>query len=269
MYNVSLGASAALLYAISGGLIGFRLSRGGQGYQSQLKIALLLVALLAVGLHSVLLYRQIAVPGGMNLGFFNALSLAGWLAALILVLAALAEPVENLGVVLLPFSAATILLALAFPSERLITGPDRAMQAHIVLSVLAYSLLTIAAVQALLLYFLDRQLHRRRVGALVRALPPLVTMEHLLFQMIAGGFVLLSLALLSGFLFLEDILAQRLVHKTTLSIAAWVVFGVLLWGRWRYGWRGRTAIRFTLSGFSALLLAYFGTKLVLELILRR
>ena len=187
MYNLSIGTLAALLYALGGGLIGLRLSRGegGRGYGPRLLV--LIAILLAVGLHSVLLYRQIAVPGGMNLGFFYALSLAGWLGALLLLIAALAQPVENLGVVLLPFSAATIVMAMAFPSERLIAGPDRALQAHIVLSVLAYTLLAMAAAQALLLHYLGRQLRLRRVNAIVRALPPLVTMEHLLFQMIGTG----------------------------------------------------------------------------------
>ena len=87
--------------------------------------------------------------------------------------------------------------------------------------------------------------------------------------MIGSGFALLSAGLLTGIFFLEDIFAQHLVHKTVLSIVAWLVFGILLWGRWRFGWRGRTAIRWTLSGFVVLLLAYFGSKFVLELILQR
>ena len=92
-------------------------------------------------------------------------------------------------------------------------------------------------------------------------------MESLLFQMIATGFALLTLALVTGFLFLEDIFAQHLVHKTTLSIIAWFVFGILLWGRWRFGWRGQTALRWTIGGFIFLMLAYFGSKFVLELVL--
>ena len=103
----------------------------------------------------------------------------------------------------------------------------------------------------------------------VRTLPPLEVMERLLFQMIGTGFALLSAALLTGIVFLEDIFAQHLVHKTVLSIVSWMIFGILLWGRWRFGWRGRTAIRWTLSGFLFLILAYFGSKLVLELILQR
>ena len=94
-------------------------------------------------------------------------------------------------------------------------------------------------------------------------------METLLFEMIGTGFVLLTLALASGFAFLEDMFAQHLVHKTVLSILGWVVFGTLLLGRHRYGWRGRTAIIWTLSGYVMLILAYFGSKAVLELILQR
>jgi len=137
----------------------------------------------------------------------------------------------------------------------------------IVLSIMAYSLFAIAAVQAILLAIQDHQLRNRRPGGIIRALPPLQTMEDLLMQLILAGFILLTLALLSGFFFLEDIFAQHLVHKTVLSIAAWLVFATLLWGRWKFGWRGRTAIRWTLGGYIALMLAYFGSKLVLELLL--
>ena len=115
----------------------------------------------------------------------------------------------------------------------------------------------------------ERRLRTRRLGGISRGLPPLVTMESLLFQMIGAGFGALTLSLLSGFFFLDNLFAQHLVHKTVLSIAAWLVFATLLWGRRRYGWRGRTAIRWTLSGFAVLVLAYFGSKLVLELVLRR
>ena len=103
----------------------------------------------------------------------------------------------------------------------------------------------------------------------MRALPPLAIMERMLFQLIAVGFVLLTLSLLSGFVYLENMFAQHLVHKTILSILAWAVFGVLLLGRRLYGWRGKVAVRWTLSGIALLLLAYFGSKLVLELILQR
>jgi len=115
----------------------------------------------------------------------------------------------------------------------------------------------------------DYQLRRKRLAWAMQMLPPLQVMETLMFQMVALGLLLLSLSLISGFLFLEDIFDQHLVHKTILSIAAWFVYATLLWGRWRYGWRGRKAIRWNLAGFFVLLLAYFGKKFVLELILHR
>ena len=92
-------------------------------------------------------------------------------------------------------------------------------------------------------------------------------MEALLFEMIILGFTLLTLGLISGFVFLEDMFAQRLAHKTFLSIAAWLVFGTLLWGRFRSGWRGQRALIWTLVGFVVLMLAYFGSKAVIELVL--
>ncbi len=187
-----------------------------------------------------------------------------------LLLTAIKQPVENLGIPILPIAAATIALASWNPGDKeAITSGTWQLDLHILFSVLAYSLFALAAVQALLLAVQDRHLRNRHPGGFIRALPPLEVMEQLLFQMIATGFVLLSAALLTGILFLEDVFAQHLVHKTTLSIAAWSIFGILLWGRGKFGWRGRKAIRWTLGGFLLLLLAYFGSKLVLEIILDR
>jgi ABC-type uncharacterized transport system permease subunit len=143
------------------------------------------------------------------------------------------------------------------------------LKLHVLLSMLAYSLLTLASVQAVLLWVQDSYLRGRKPGGFVRALPPLMTMESLMFEMIGIGFVLLTLALLSGFAFLDDMFAQHLVHKTVLSVVAWLVFGGLLLGRRLWGWRGRKAISWTLTGFVILILAYFGSKLVLELILQQ
>lgn len=269
MYNTVLGILSAALYLVSGSLLGVRLSRTASGV-SQSKTGLLALAGLAALLHALLLAQVILQPDGMNLGFFNALSFAGWLVAVILLLLALLRPVENLGIVLLPFSAVTVILALFFPSQFMLEGAmPWPLQVHIVISIVAYAFLTMAAVQSLLLALQDNRLRHHHPGGFLRGLPPLTAMETLLFQMITAGFLALSLALLSGLLFLEDIFAQHLVHKTILSVTAWLVFGILLWGRWMFGWRGRIAIRWTLGGFVILMLAYFGSKLVLELILRR
>lgn len=268
--NISAtGVVAIILYLVTGLLLALRLSRAATAQTA--KLALIALGLVAAGLHASGLYREIITGEGLNLGFFNATSLIGWLIALILLLTALVKPVENLGIGLLPLAALTLLLAGLFPSHHLLsTGAGfKGLDIHILISIFAYSLLGIAAVQAVLFAIQDAHLRGKHPGGFIRALPPLQTMEDLLFQIIWAGFALLSLALLSGALFLENIFSQHLAHKTILSIFAWIVFATLLWGRWRFGWRGRTAIRWTLAGFFALMLAYSGTKLVLEIMLGR
>lgn len=138
------------------------------------------------------------------------------------------------------------------------------MTLHVLLSVLAAACLTLAAGQSLLLAAQERLLHRPAWESLVSRLPPLQTMERWLFRLIALGFLLLSAALLSGLWFIEDWFAQHLIQKTALSITAWLVFGTLLVGRQRYGWRGQAATRWALSGYGALILAYFGSKYLFE-----
>lgn len=258
---------AVILYLLTGILLGVRLSRVTEGIMVA-KPTLMALGFGAVILHAAVVYQAIVTINGLNLAFFNAWSLIGWLIALLLLLTALVRPVENLGIILLPLAALTIVLQHVISEQHVILeSASWQLEFHILISILAYSLLSIAAVQAVLLAVQDHHLHNRRPGGFIRALPPLQTMESWLFQMIGLGFVLLSMALASGIIFLENIFAQHLVHKTVLSIIAWLVFGMLLWGRHRFGWRGRTAIRWTLSGFVALMLAYFGTKLVLELVL--
>ncbi len=141
--------------------------------------------------------------------------------------------------------------------------------AHIVLSSVAYAVLSIAVVLAIALALLDRRLRRRRPLGWLTILPSVEALEAATFQALAVGFAILTLALFSGFIFVEDLFAQHLIHKTVLSCLAWVVFAILLFGRQRFGWRGRTATNWTLSGFALLALAYFGSKIVLESILGR
>jgi len=238
---------------------------------SNRRISLLMIGLAAVLIHGVMLYPAIITAAGLNLGFFHAASLIALLTAFLLVLAAFCEPVENLGIAVFPVAAASIGFMLLFPDQHIVGGESMIWQfdAHILISLLAYSILGLAFLQALLFAVQDYHLRNRQPGGFIRSLPPLQTMESLLFQMIGTGFALLTLALVTGVLFLEDIFAQHLVHKTILSVSAWAIFATLLWGRWRYGWRSRTAIRWTIGGFVFLILAYFGSKLVLELILGR
>jgi len=264
--NVLLPALSVILYLVSAGLLLRRLASGIEATPRSKHIALGLGLVAAVG-HTASLYGNIIVPDGLNLTFFHVLSLTTWLAAILVLLSALKKPVENLGIAVLPLSAAALLLqALDAGNGANAVNVGVGLKAHILLSIFSYSLLTIAALQALLLAIQTRHLRNRHPGGFIRALPPLQTMEVLLFRMIGLGYILLSLSLLTGATYIEDIFAQHLVHKTVLSIAAWVVFATLLWGRWRFGWRGRTAVRWTLSGFVVLMVAYFGSKLVLEFI---
>ncbi len=268
--NLLLPALAAiLLYLLAGALLWRRLVSGTAATPATRR-RLLAPGLIAVVLHGVLLWQVLFTPGGVDIGFYTILTLVGWLAALLLLLSALSRPVESLGIVVLPLTAVTILLRL-LSDEHNILARDLAagLEFHILISILAYSLLSIAVVQAILLYFQDAHLHNKQPGGIVRALPPLETMETMLFQMIGLGFIVLSISLISGGLYLEDILAQHLVHKTVLSIIAWILFGILLWGRVQFGWRGRVAIRWTIAAFIALMLAYFGSKFVIELVLHR
>ena len=262
------GLVAIALYLLASGLLLNRLARGpteaGGG-----RTRILLISTAAVLIHAALLYPSILTAEGLNLGFFNATSLIALLTAALLLVSACREPVENLGIVVFAVAAVSIALLLLFPASSPGSSISWQLQTHILISLLAYSILGLAVLQALLLAVQERHLHNRQPGGFIRSLPPLQTMEVLMFQMISAGFALLTLALLTGVLFLEDIFAQHLVHKTVLSIIAWLVFAILLWGRWRFGWRGRTAIRWTIGGFIFLMLAYFGSKLVLELILER
>ena len=143
------------------------------------------------------------------------------------------------------------------------------MTLHAAFSIFAAGLLTLAAAQALALALLERLLHQPQQLARTLRLPSLQASEDWLFQLIAAGFFVLSLALLSGLVFVDNLFAQHLAHKTVLSLLAWAIFGALLMGRRRWGWRGRRAVRFALSGYATLLLAYFGSKLVLEELLGR
>lgn len=231
----------------------------------------LILAWLAILLHGSLLTDIIRPVEGLDFSFVNALALVSWAITALLVLTAFFKPVDKLGIVIYPLSALIVSVKLFAPSGvHILQQQGWPMTMHIFSSMLAYSLLNIAALQALLLALQDWGLRTHHANSLlVRSLPPLQTMETLLFQLLGSGFGLLTLSLSTGFIFLDNLFAQHLAHKTVLSILAWLVFAMVLAGRIRYGWRGQIAIRWTLGGFASLMLAYFGSKMVLEWILRR
>ena len=163
-----------------------------------------------------------------------------------------------------------MLLGYAAYGHRVAEALDWRLQLHAWCALLAYATLAIAALLASMLWLQERALRRHQFfRGWLRALPPLTELESLLFRTIAVGFVLLTATLLTGVLFVENLLAQHLVHKTVLSVLSWLLFGGLLLGRWRYGWRGKVAVRWTLAAMALLVLGFFGSKFVLELVLHR
>jgi ABC-type uncharacterized transport system permease subunit len=229
-------------------------------------VAWVLVLVSLIG-HSDAIMQMMRLNGRFSIGLLEALSLLGWTLAVLACVVSIDKQNRVLGAILL-LSAA---VGAAAGASMTGTGPGYTeatagweLTAHILLSMGAAALLFAAAVTALLLVFLDRRLRARRIADLSSGLPPLDALEKIMFRLVAAGFGLLTLALITGFFFVTNLFAQNLVQKTVLSLIAWLIFGVLLIGRLRFGWRGRSAVRWTLSGFGILAVAYFGVKFVLE-----
>ncbi len=259
--------------AVAGYLLtAFLIFRNGSSQSNSITLSLLpkLTWLGTLLLHCIALAVVLFTATGLNLNFQNAISVVVWFIALLLFFSSWRHPLGSLALVVLPALALVLTISLThLGSHAQIVPGNLGLQWHILSSLLSFSVLTLGAAQALLLAYQEKRLRRHHLAGWVLRLPPMQYMEELLFQLIGVGFALLTLSLLSGWFFLEDIFAQHLVHKTVLSIIAWVIFAVLLTGRLTRGWRGRTAIRWTLWGYMLLVVAYFGSKLVLEIILRR
>ncbi len=226
------------------------------------------LATLAVLVHASLIFGL--HRGGLDLHFFASMSLAGFGIAALTLLVNLFRPVAALGVIVFPLAAFLLGIDVFVAAPTLAEPMEWQIKLHVTFALLAYSLLNIAALLAILLSLQERALRRRQLdSSLIKALPPLTLTESLLFRLIAAGFVFLTLTLVSGVLFVDNLFTQHLAHKTILSIASWFVFGILLFGRWRWGWRGNRAVRLTLIGMIVLVLAFFGSKFVLEMVLNR
>ncbi|MEW6515003.1 MAG: cytochrome c biogenesis protein CcsA [Pseudomonadota bacterium] len=229
---------------------------------------------IALGLHGLTLGIEVHPAGGEStrFGFAVALSLMMWLAVAFYWVESFYARMEGLQMLGLPLAAVCVLLPLLLPSQHiLVNAGSLAFRIHLLMAMLAYSLFTLAALHAILMAVTEKRLHRGRMTPLFAGLPPLLTMEALLFRLIHIAFFLLTLTLASGILFSEQIFGKALPlnHKTVFAILSWLIFAALLFGRHRYGWRGRKALRWTLAGFGVLLLAYVGSRFVLEVLLGR
>jgi ABC-type uncharacterized transport system permease subunit len=284
MYDILLHALTSLLYAALGWHFWRTRWTGGAGASQAESPGIVSWERLAIlppfMLHSYLLYTSLFAAAELRFGFSQALSVTLWLTVLIYWVESLIYDVKGMQALVLPLAAVCALLPAFFP------GPETpaytqafAFRIHLLVAMLAYSLFTIAALHATLMTVLERRLHGGKsagpsgesLAGPWASLPPLMTLEVLLFRILTLGFVLLSLTLGSGFVFSEELFGQaaRFNHKTVFGIASWIIFAALLVGRYGWGWRGRTALRWTLAGFAALLLAYVGSMFVLEVILGR
>lgn len=239
-----------------------------QGILPWERLALAVVLLL----HGDVLYGELFGSGGMRFGFSTALSLMFWLAVLIYWVESFHTRLEGLQPLVLPLAGICTLLPVLFPGQHLLSNVTSAMfRIHFFIAMVAYSLFTLAALHAIIMAVAERRLHRGELTRPLASLPPLLTMESLLFRLITIAFVLLTLTLASGIAFSETLFGKALAfnHKTLFSILSWLIFAALLVGRYAWGWRGRKALRWTLAGFAALLFAYVGSRFVLEVVLGR
>ncbi|MFZ6772047.1 cytochrome C assembly family protein [Undibacterium sp. SXout7W] len=230
-------------------------------------------------LHGAALWLLAFPSGSLRVGFAVMLSSALWVSVLVYLIENRNFSLDGLKLLLLPHAAVMTVLPVFFPgSLTTLAGKTTMFPWHVGIALLAYSTLTIAAFHAVVMSIQDAHLHKLRakpqqswMHAAIDRLPALMTMEKVLFRLISFGFVLLTLTVLSGVVFSEQILgvAFKWDHKTILSLLSWILFAVLLAGRHWRGWRGKTVLSFTLSGFMTLLLAYVGSRFVLEVLLHR
>jgi len=220
---------------------------------------------LAVLAHAISAYGVIQSADGFHFGLFEISTLITLSISLLVLISSLRKPLETLFLGLFPLAAISILASLAIRSDYPPTNMSPSLASHVLISILAYSFISIAALQAGFLAYQDRQLKHGQTGGVIRKLPSLQDMEAFLFELVWIGQMLLTLTIATAFLFFDDIWGvDGVIHKTVFSILAWVVFAVLLWGRHQLGWRGQTAIRGTLSGFALLIIGFYGVKFALE-----
>jgi ABC-type uncharacterized transport system permease subunit len=263
-----LAPLSALLYLAATALQLLQLSQ--QKQRRGISRSVFCLGVLAMMLHGAIVWQTAFAAEGVNLGFFKLSALIFLVINLACLTTLIRRPLQNLLLALFPLSALAVLVSTFAPDTRAATqNLDGGMLLHVSSSILAYAILTLAAVQSAVLALQDYQLRHRHTTGIVQILPPLQLMETMLFELLWIGVTLLTIAIVSGFVFVDDFFAQHLVHKTVLTIGAWLLFSTLLWGLYRLGWRSGTAVRLTLAGFALLMLAFWGSKLVLELILHR
>jgi ABC-type uncharacterized transport system permease subunit len=262
-------ALSIVLYCLSAFLIFSQLKNDSNKTVLQHRWLSLLPAFIGLIFHANSLYQSIWHTAGLDLSFFVAFSLITWLISTQILFSCIFRQIETLGIFMFPMAGLASLVSNMAPatSEQLFVVSNGTMQGHIMISVIAYSLIMLSAVQATLLAYQDHAIRSHKPSGFIRHIPPIYDMETLLFQLLGFGFIFLSGSLLTGFLYLEDLFAQHQAHKTIFSLVDWFILGTLLFGRFNFGWRGKTAVRWTLSSFALLMIGFFGSKLAYEFII--
>jgi ABC-type uncharacterized transport system permease subunit len=277
MPTILLHAAAAALYAVAAWARWRRPERAAPsakaaapaGIAANFATIVLVAALL---LHTWLAWQDIVTAAGLDLSLANAVSVVGGLVAAVALASGLLRTLPAMATIVLPVAGLAVLLPAFFSHPHDYAFADKPLAAaHVAVALVSYALFLVAAVQALILMGFEKRLHRRLPDPTLAGVPPLLTLERFLFRLVTTGFVLLTLTLLSGMVFAEQVFGRAVpfTHKVVFSILGWLTFGALLFGRWRYGWRGRTALRWIIAGTVFVFLAYLGSKFVLEVLLGR
>ncbi len=218
---------------------------------------------LAVMVHGWLLYSWIDLAIGQNLTFFNMLSFILWLVSLWVLLAMIRKPTHNICLLVFPLAAISVVLVAIFPGRTILqTATNPRQLIHLLSAAAAFSVVCMAALQAILLRIQEGLLRRNYASKILQRMPPLETMEKLLFQLIILGFLLLTAVLISSLWLFRDFFAVAVpnVEKMAIAFTVWAIFAVLLVGRYLFGWRGRKVVYYTFSGFLMLMVLYFGSQ---------
>ncbi len=266
MNPVYPGTLAILLY-LAGCYSQFRALSARDAKPSK---GLLAISVLAVALHGLCLALVLYAKTGIDLSLFTIASLIAFAATLTILAASLAQPqgrLQNLYLFVFPLSIIAVAGSLMFGGAKVREVLEGGLLAHLLVSIFAYTLLTVAAFQAILLWVQERHIRHKEPIGVIRILPSLETLEVSLFQLLWVGFALLTVSIVIGFVFLENVLARDVVYHTVLACVSWCIYVGLLIGHWVFGWRGTMAARWTLSAFGLLVIGYFGSRFVLEFVL--
>lgn len=259
------GVAAIALYLLAFGLQSRSVKTGSARVRTDGRV--LIPGFAGVAAHILSAWTLIYRDAAYHFGTTEISTLIFASIAFLAMISSARRPLGSLVLGVFPLAIISIVFSISlnstYPAQQLSAG----IASHVILSIVAYSLFTLAALQSVFLAFQNYQLKHHHVASVMRIFPPLQEMERLLFELLWAAQILLSLAIAAGFLFVDDFGAQGLAHKMFFSVLAWIVFAVLLWGRHQLGWRGNTAIKGTLTGFAFLLLGFYGSKFVLEFLL--